>query len=272
MGLAIVLASCTTFERTPTPMRTVQITEPADAGECAVVLLPGTFDRAETFGAHGFDDIANDLGLDLELVAADANRAYYRQQVVLERLREDAILPLRRAGKRVWIVGVSLGGVGALLYARDHVELGVEPTAAARLAGDRATGTDTEIDDVDGLVLLAPYLGDDVVIEELLEAQGLKHWTPSEPVAAEDFGRHLWLWLKRWQRADPETRPAIHLAFGDNDRFAVGNVLLSRELDPRHVHVAAGGGHDWDTWTPLWRRLLASGTFDVCRASTEAGA
>jgi pimeloyl-ACP methyl ester carboxylesterase len=59
----------------------------------------------------------------VDLIAVDAHAGYYLRQTVLERLREDVVAPARAAGyEKARLVGISLGGLGAALYATDHAD------------------------------------------------------------------------------------------------------------------------------------------------------
>ncbi len=67
----------------------------------------------------------------------------------------DVVLPARAAGyDTIWLAGTSLGGIGALLYLRDHP------------------------DDLAGVLALAPYLGEEGVIREIERAGGPASWQP----------------------------------------------------------------------------------------------
>ena len=77
---------------------------------------------------------------------------YYLRRTAIERLREDVIVPAQRKGYgEIDLVGISLGGFGALYYAMHH------PGEIARL------------------FLLAPYLGEQPVVREICTAGGVKN-------------------------------------------------------------------------------------------------
>jgi pimeloyl-ACP methyl ester carboxylesterase len=166
------------------------------------------------------------------MVAVDAHLGYYYKRTIVDRLRQDVIAPARKRYDRIWLAGISLGGTGSLLYAAEHPE------------------------DVDGLVLLAPFLGEDKVIAEVEAAGGLQGWKTPEPLAADDFQRRLWFWLQGATR--PPARIPIYLGWGRDDSFARANGLLARELPPDHVFTASGG-HDWKAWTALWTDFVHTG-------------
>lgn len=226
----LAVGGCLPFLRPArVPLRTVEL-PPVRGGECLAVLLPGRFGGPRSFEKADFAAAARRHGVEIDLVAADAHLGYYRDRSVVVRLREDVVRPARATGYReIWLVGASLGGVGALLYARDHAE------------------------DLSGVFALAPFLGDKALIEEIRRQGGPRSWQPGEVGEGEDF-RRLWSWLIR-RAADPAA-PPLYLGFGNEDGFAASNRLLAEVLPEQRV-LSAPGGHDWKVWRALWERFLA---------------
>ena len=227
-------------------MRTIAHPGAGVAGGDLVVFLPGRGDRAEDFEERGFLAAAREAGLGADVLAVDAHLAYYYKRVIMDRLWEDVVLPARARGyRRVFIVGISLGGLGALTLAQEH------PDAVA------------------GLFVLAPYLGEPALTREIETAGGLARWSggPSE----RDF-RGVWSFLRGY--ATGEARPPLWLAYGESDRYAYGHRLLASALPGDHVLVTPGG-HDWKAWDRLWREFLARGAFPgtvgPARRSVEGG-
>lgn len=208
--------------------------------DALLVCLPGIEDLASDYETHGFIDAIRQSGFGMDVVTVDAHYGYYARRTLLARLREDVIGPARAAGyEKVWLLGISLGGLGALLYAQSHPE------------------------DVSGLVLLAPFLGTTGVVDEVRRGGGLAHWVPGH-AGPPDFDQSLWQWLAGYLR-HPERMPALHLAFGARDRFAAAHRLLAANLPAQHVHILPGR-HNWRTWRRLWHRLLATGLFRHVRS------
>lgn len=228
----LLAASISCFYLRPAPIPVPILEHRKSASEDLVVFLPGRGGHAEDFEKHGFLQVAQEAGLAADLTAVDAHLAYYMDRSLLTRLKEDVIAPAQKRGKhRIWLVGVSMGGLGALLYAERHPE------------------------DVAGVFLLAPYLGDETVLKEIRAAGGLRGWTVPEPLDPKDHQRGVWRWLKR--RADgqiPQAFP-IYLGYGAQDRFAPANAMLAASLPPERVFIAEGG-HDWPVWRSLWVRFL----------------
>lgn len=197
---------------------------------CLVILLPGVYSSAERFGSAGFGTIAAERGLAADIVAADAHLGYYRNRSVVERLREDVIAPAKRDGyDEIWIVGTSLGGLGGLLYLKEHPG------------------------EVSGVFAIAPFLGDEEVIAEIAQAGGPMSWQPPETVENDDVGRILWSWIV--SDGIDSTNTPVHLGWGTKDDFDRSNRMLSGLLPPARVYTV-DGGHDWDAWTTLWNAFL----------------
>jgi hypothetical protein len=192
-----------------------------------VLLLPGAFQQPEDFIAAGFATAVQRRGLDLDLEFIAPELAHLLDRSVLGALHTEAIQPARAAGCReLWLGGASLGGFIALAYAEQRL-----PT-------------------LDGLCLLAPYLGNRIVTGEVAAAGGLQHWRPG-PLAADDEERRVWALVQRLAHAPLQ----LFVGLGRSDRFGHGHALLADALPAAAVEFAAGG-HDWPTWRALWERFL----------------
>jgi len=234
LAAAILLGGCAFLRPTPAPLRTLDLR--VGSGRPArtlVVLLPGRFDSPEDFSRAGFAELAARAGAAVDLVAVDAHLGYYRNRTVVDRLREDVIAPARGRYDQIWLAGISLGGTGALLYTVEHPE------------------------DVSGILLLAPFLGEEAVVDEIVAAGGPRRWAPPDPLPGEDFQRRLWAWLKRYQEGSEGQIP-LYLGWGVRDDFAPANAVLGGLLPADRVYTAEGG-HGWKAWTALWEKFLQSG-------------
>ena len=201
---------------------------------CLVVLLPGHGDTPRDFVEHGFVKALRDARIPVDVIAVAAHSGYYFKGIVAERLHADVLAPARAAGyQQIWLVGVSMGGFGALWTAQLHP------------------------DDVSGLVLLAPFMGRPRIVNPIAE-DGIRQWRPRPERGTWDY--ELWRWLHRL--AQPmaaisptmSPMPPIYLAHGQDDASA-GTLMLAELLPPEHVLVIPGD-HDWDTWIPLWAQLI----------------
>lgn len=227
--LALLHPRLGTLIPTPAPLKKVIARKGRESG-VLIVFLPGIGDLAEDFIRRGILEDMHLNGVMVDAIAIDAHYGYYAKKLIFERITADVIEWGRENGySRIWLAGISLGGYGAALY-------------AARHAGQ-----------VEGLILFAPYLGPNTLIEEIREAGGLKRWDPGE-VHASDHARYLWSWLK-FQRGAPEPSLPIYLAYGAQDKFAEANQLFSENIASNRV-VLLQGGHNWATWKRLWHALL----------------
>jgi len=193
-----------------------------------MVWLPGAYHAARDFLAAGFAEAVRLRRIPLDLLFVDMELAHVGDRSALQRLRSDIVLPARAAGVSIWLGGISLGGLFALDYAASHP------------------------DELDGLCLLAPYLGNRMLTAEIAHAPGLERWQPGE-LAETDEERRIWRYIKS-RHAD--SRP-LYLGFGQGDRFAAAHELLAATLPANSVDVIAGG-HEWSTWVRLWENFLDS--------------
>ncbi len=235
--LVVVLAAflrCAGVRPATIPIATQSISpDPVPPGSCLVVFLPGRRDGPGAYRRHEFPKIAAEAGVTADYLEADAHMGYYQAETISKRLHADVIAPARARGReRIWIVGISMGGLGGLLYAREHPE------------GAR------------GVIALAPFLGD--TEPGLVAAAGrLSSWKMGPPRRVADYERELWGWLQRYT-AEGATRPPVWLGWGLKDDLARADRLLGDAL-PAGRALTAPGGHDWRTWTELWRAFLATG-------------
>jgi pimeloyl-ACP methyl ester carboxylesterase len=222
--LYLLLAGCFGMAPTEVPLPTIETANGAARNDTLVIMLPGRGDRADAFIREGFEKTGQEHGFDT--IAADAHFGYYMKRILLPRLHEDIVLPAREAGYRnIWFLGISMGGFGSLLYAAENP------------------------DQVDGVILIAPFLGDAKGIDEIAQSGGLDKWDAGAS-RLEDYEIGVWEWLR-----DSDT-PVI-LGFGESDGMAEGyRRILTDVLEPSRVYTLEGG-HKWTTWKPLWDEIAA---------------
>ncbi|MDB5396967.1 MAG: alpha/beta hydrolase [Rhodospirillales bacterium] len=206
-----------------------------------LVLLPGAYMTAQDFVDHDFIGAVRRRPWPVDIIAADTGMDSYLDNDVVDRLHEEIIAPARISGATtIWLAGVSLGAMGALLYARLHREM------------------------IAGLLLLSPFIGSRGIVAQVEQAGGIRKWKPRE-IDNSTVETRLFDWLQSHEAGDPSW-PEIHLAFGTGDRFAAAHRLLADILPSNNV-IIGSGGHDWATWGILWERLMAAAPF-----GTPAGA
>jgi len=225
----VFLAGCIS-PRATNPMDSFAA-QPERQSDTLIIMLPGRGDRGSDFERRGFFEIA--AGQDFDMIAADAHFGYYRARSLDQRLREDIVQPARTRGyQQIWLLGISAGGFGAMRYSSQHPE------------------------DIDGLILLAPWPGDRKLVAEISDHGGLAAWASAPGSAGEDFQRETWLWLA--EVTQQPGNPTIILGYGDQDRFARAGGLMGDRLAAEH-HLIHEGGHDWPTWRSLWREVIEAG-------------
>ena len=236
-ALALSLSGCKLFYGAPVPMHSIVYADQSGPAKCLLVLLPGLGDADKAFEDNRFISMVREQKLSVDLVAADATLGYYLRGMVVERLDADVVAKTRGRYAATWLVGVSMGGMGSLLYARDH-------GAEAR-----------------GLLLLAPYLGDDKLVEEIRAAGGPLRWKgpAREAVTADNYQRQAWGWLAE-VISRRQAGPEIYLGYGSKDKSARNHGVLAGALPPDHVYRDEGD-HDWGPWRSLFAQFLTSSAF-----------
>ncbi len=253
----LCLAGCSAARPLTVPLDTLRYAHSsAQRACCLVVFLPGRYDSAVQYEKAHFIDAVRQSGVAVNMMAVEAHYGYYTSRTIVARLRADVIAPALAQGyERIWLVGVSMGGLGALLYIRDYPR------------------------DITGVVALAPLLGEADIVQEITQAGGLWQWDiPTVPRGA--FPHELWQWLKGYLQHHGE-KPRLYLGHGRQDRFAPANALLATYLPPTQVQAIAGG-HAWSTGRTLWQTLLTTaaspssrefflGIFDPPPGHTDGG-
>ncbi len=195
--------------------------------KCLVVFLPGVGDTAEDFEEKGFVESMRERGLSVDIVSAQATLAYYTKGTVVERLGEDVFDPAKiKHYRQTWIIGLSMGGLGTLMYAHDHPK------------------------EITGVLALAPFMGTHPLSKSIREAGGLQKWIAPEKVAVSDEDTtilELWRWLKALTTGK-EPGPKLYLGWGvDDTLLGESNEVLAAAL-PKHRTFPVPGGHKWTAW------------------------
>jgi hypothetical protein len=183
-----------------------------------MIWFPGAYHGARDFLDQGFARAAANRGRQLDLLFVDLEMTHLGDRVPLQKLRSEIVLPARNAGASVWLAGISLGGMAALDYASNHPG------------------------EIDGLCLLAPYLGNRMLIDEIAAGR----------LAESDAEHRIWRYIARRMDAVP-----MYLGYGSEDRFSRAHELMAATMPAQCVDVIEGG-HDWRTWSRLWERFLDS--------------
>jgi hypothetical protein len=230
--LVLLLAACSAGGDLTRPVPTLFVPAMQPVRRL-VVVLPGRGDDLDSLARRGIVQIIRRQWPDADIVLAGLTMPFYRQGLATERLHDEVIAPAQaRHYEQIWLTGISLGGLGALLYDRAYPG------------------------EIDGLLLISPYLGDEPLYREIQGAGGLAHWQPGppRPLGAETFQRELWRSIQQWSADSARTR-SVWVAYGDQERFADRIALLGTQLPPAHVFKLPGH-HNWKLWKTAARTLL----------------
>lgn len=202
----------------------------ADGERILLLMLPGAKNTPQQLVDNGFIRALRERELPVDVLALDAHVDLYLEHADIERVLHGTLDEIRAQGyRRIWLLGISLGGSGAMIC---------------------ATQRPTEIEQV---FLLAPFLGTRGLIAEVVAAGGLQQWRAGE-ITARDHERAL-LDQIRQAPIQGDDFPVMYLGYGHEDRYGAASILLAARLLPQHV-LKVDGGHDWDTWSALWGKLL----------------
>ncbi|MEI7037936.1 alpha/beta hydrolase-fold protein [Fulvimonas yonginensis] len=239
--IALLLAACSAGGDVTRPVPTLFVPA-AQPAHRLVVMLPGRGDSLDSLARTGVAQMIQQQWPDADVLLTGLTLPFYRQGLATERLRGEVLVPARAGRYRqVWLAGISLGGLGALMYDRAHPG------------------------EIDGMLLISPYLGDEPLYREIHAAGGLAHWQPGpvQPLAPETYQRELWRFIQHWSD-DPARARSVWVAYGDRERFRDRIELLATQLPPGHVFELPGH-HNWTLWRPAMRTLLEHASPDEGR-------
>lgn len=240
LSLAL-LAGCAARGDATRPIPFVLVHAPQPATR-VVVMLPGRGDDMASMQRRGVAQLIQREWPDADVVLTGLTMPYYLAGTAARRLHNEVMAPLAQRGYRqVWMAGISLGGMGTLLYDQAYP------------------------DEVHGMLLLSPYLGDRAIHQEIRDAGGLAAWQPgpAQPIGPNTFQRELWRYLQQWSQRPGRTR-TVWLAYGDSERFRKAIALMSPQLPASHV-LQLPGHHDWKLWHTALPALLDASKAEEAR-------
>lgn len=230
--LVVVLGACTARGDRSRPIPTALI--PAShAVQRLVVVLPGRVDDLESLQRGGVVEVIQGQWPDADVLLAELTMTYYMTGQAPRRLHDEVIEPARRRGYReIWLSGASLGGMGSIMYDREYPG------------------------QIDGIVLLAPYLGEPPILRRITAAGGITHWDPGpvQALSPDNWQHEMWRHLQTWND-DPDRTRNVWLAYGERDRLRSSMPVLAPLLPEENVLVRPGG-HSWRVWSPALGEVL----------------
>lgn len=214
-------------------LQTDYIFDPAPAVEgkrILLLMLPGAKNTPQQLVDNGFIRALRERDLPVDVLALDTHVDLYLERADIERVLHQTLDELRAQGyRRIWLLGISLGGSGAMICATQRTA------------------------EIEGILLLAPFLGTRGIIAEVEAAGGLGRWQAGA-IVSRDYERAL-LQAVQGRIGEAAGLPPIYLGYGNEDHYRGASIMLSAHLPQQHVEVLPGG-HEWETWALLWTRLL----------------
>jgi pimeloyl-ACP methyl ester carboxylesterase len=208
----------------PLPTTAFDSGEPTDE---LVIFLPGIGDDMAAFERAGFIELLQESNPSVDSVVVDTHIGYYFNSSLPDRVYQDVILPYKKRGyKKFILVGISLGGYGALWINNKY--------------GNSISGT----------VLLAPLLGRKSLIREIAASEDVRSWR-SQLKHKPGPDERAWLWIDELIEPDSGRIPELILAFGREDKYQEAGNLLAESIPESHI-FKNGGSHEWQTWHSLW--------------------
>ncbi len=228
--VSLLIAGCLTA---PVPMRTEAfLTSGPKQEKDLFVFFPGRRGTVDDFERYGYVEVLHEQLPTADSISVDARMGYYRNRTIVERVKTDALDAVDyNKYRRVYLVGTSMGGMGALLTANEYPE------------------------QVSGILLIAPFIGYDEILDEITAAGGLNKWEPST-IGKRDWQREIWELIKQGVEGRSKL-PPITLAYGRDDYLGQAHRLLAEALPPEQVIVMPGEHINAD-FIKLWSRLLAT--------------
>ncbi|MET0934648.1 MAG: alpha/beta fold hydrolase [Luteibacter sp.] len=213
-----------------------------------VIVLPGIGDNLQSLDAGGIGTAVRTAWPDADVLLVEMTIGYYKDGRAMPDLKALVNEGRQKGYRQVWLVGASLGGMGALLYDATY------PC------------------EVDGIVLLAPYLGDRPIRDRVRDGGGVTHWAapPAATPGQDNWQEQIWRRAQQWSR-EAGGNARVWLAYGDSDKFAANMPLLMPAVPASHA-IRGPGVHEWTSWTPLAARVFASIKPDALPPLSAGGA
>ncbi len=223
-----LLSACSVFGPLPDQMGRQLVKGTQQNRDVLIILLPGIFSDARDMQQRGVPEAIHRGWPEPDILMADLTVNFYRKGLAVQRLQDEIVIPARQQGySEIWLAGGSMGGVGTLMY-------------EWRYPGE-----------MDGLVLISPYLGGDEVTDAIRAAGGLKAWDSGEHSTAmepDNYDRLIWQMAQDWI-GDEAKLHRVWLMCGDEDRLYPNAQMLGAIL-PQDRYFPGSGNHSWDYWIP----------------------
>jgi pimeloyl-ACP methyl ester carboxylesterase len=202
--------------------------------EVLIVVLPGILSDSQDMLKRGVPDAIHRAWPEPDILMVDLTMNFYRKGLAANRLHDEIVAPARQRGySEIWLAGGSMGGMGTLMYEWQHPG------------------------ELDGLVLISPYMGSDDVTGAIREAGGLRFWDSGEHTMlmdSDNYDRLVWQMAQDWI-GDEAKLQRVWLMCGDEDGLYPDVQMLGAILPEGH-YFPGPGDHSWDYWIPNIEKVL----------------
>jgi hypothetical protein len=223
--VTLLCASCSWVPSEP--LQVVSIPASAQPAKRLVIVLPGLGEDMADLQHSGIAAAIQKGMPEADVTLALASVRYYLDGGMPRRVHDQVVLPAKQRGySEIFLAGASMGGGGVTLY-----ELAYPGEMAA-------------------LVLFAPWMGPESLLEEIQQAGGLARWQPGPPpdeISGFAIAREQWRMIQTWS-TEPARARNVWLVCGTNDSLLPASELLAQVLPADH-YFKNDGIHDWVAWT-----------------------
>jgi pimeloyl-ACP methyl ester carboxylesterase len=196
-----------------------------------VVMLPTMGGDGSFYESRGFIQELRDRGFSSHCKVLNVDPSLYLNRRIVDLLKSEVIDPAKADGyEKIWLLGISLGGHGALLYLSEYPE------------------------DIYATVVLAPFVADPLTTRLIQKEGGLKEMKKC-PDLAWGYACNMLTLIKKYL-GTPGNERRLALGFGTDDAFARQNRMLAELIAPDQIFIVQGGRHDWNTWKKLFDQVL----------------
>jgi hypothetical protein len=239
------VTACSWTPSAPLPLRMIPAPGPQPATRL-VIVLPGLGEDMADLERSGMAAAIHRGMPDADVTYALASLRYYFDGGMPRRVHEQVVVPAQAHGYReIWLAGASMGGGGVTMYEREYPG------------------------EMTGLLLLAPFMGSNRLLEEIRDAGGLARWQagpPPKEVTGFNIAREQWRLIQSWSGESRRNRH-VWLVCGTKDDLLPASELIAQQLPADHFLKSEGGIHDWTAWvaatTTIFTRIASAHSAEV---------
>lgn len=219
----LMAAACSVVPQEPLPLQLIPAPQVAKR---LVIVLPGLGEKMVNLEQSGIAAAIQRGMPDADVMLTLASIRYYLDGGMPRRVHDQVVVPAKGRYAEIWLAGASMGGGGVTMYEREYPG------------------------EMNGLILFAPFMGSQRLLEEIRTAGGLAQWNPGpvpEKVTGFNIAREQWRLVKSWSQ-DPNRNRNVWLTCGTSDDLLPASELIAQALPSDH-YFKTDGIHDWVAWT-----------------------